>query len=84
MVPKGTANIKQSPTLTQININPNIEGLFISVSITWFTSGFQEKLLGDKKTSENSLKKQMKHEHQSLILWRYLNYQLESKNSYAD
>lgn len=31
MVPKGTANIKQSPTLTQININPNIEGLFISV-----------------------------------------------------
>lgn len=50
MVPKGTANIKQSPTLTQININPNIEGLFISVSITWFTSGFQEKLLGDKKS----------------------------------
>lgn len=34
MVSKATANIKYSPALTQINRNPNIEGLFISVSIT--------------------------------------------------
>lgn len=37
------ADIKDGPTLTQINMNLNTEDQFTSVSITWYTSGFQKK-----------------------------------------